>query len=172
MAKEYNTTSLSEVYESIANSFEKDITEKIVNLFIKNGLTYKIKLGYKNMYRIFCYIRKSKEALIINPVGKNFGPYELQIRIKNKNTLKNLETFSANLRNQILNNKDCKAPYCCNCGSEYQFMYLGKKYYKCHMLCDNFTFRNLKTEDIKTIISIIQDEIVFDMPRTSKSKKA
>jgi len=118
------------------------------------------------VYRIFCYIKKSKEALIINPIGKNFGSFELQLRIKSRNTLDKLESFSQNIINQILMSKDCRGPYCCYCGSEYSFTYNGKVYRKCHMLCDNFTFRNLKYEDIDSIIGIVQNEIACDKPGT------
>ncbi len=143
------------------------MTKKIIDLFTTNGLTYKIKIGYGNVHRIFCYIKKSKEALIINPIGKNFGPFELQIRIKNRNTLEKFKSFSTNVRNKMLSGKDCLAPYCCNCGSEYRFKYFGKAYHKCHMLCDNFIFNNLKNQDIDSIMDIIQDEIAFEMPRAS-----
>jgi len=71
----------------------------------------------------------------------------------------------------MLTSKDCRAPYCCNCGSEYQFTYRGKAYHTCHMLCDNFAFNNLKYEDIDSIIGILQDEIAFDMPGVGKAKR-
>lgn len=170
MAKNDIDVSINEVYESIEDTIAKEMTKKIINLFIDNGLTYKIKIGYGNVYRIFCYIKKSKEALIINTIGKNFGPFELQLRIKNKSTLEKLESFSTNVRDMILSGKDCFGQRCCNCGSEYKFSYLKKEYRKCHMLCDNFYFRNLKLEDIDSIMDIMQDEIAYDMPKSSFSK--
>lgn len=172
MAKNDVSISLNEVFESIDDTVAREMTEKILNLYIANGLTYKVKIGYGNVYRIFCYIKKSKEALIVNPIGKNFGPFELQMRIKSRNTLDNLKLFSSNVINQILASKDCRAPYCCNCCSEYKFTYKDKAFSKCHMLCDNFTFRNLKREDIDSIIDIIQDELDLDMPRALHNKKA
>ena len=117
MAKNDIDVSINEVYESIEDTIAKEMTKKIINLFIENGLTYKIKIGYGNVYRIFCYIKKSKEALIINTIGKNFGPFELQLRIKNKSTLEKLESFSTNVRDMILSGKDCFGQRCCNCGS-------------------------------------------------------
>jgi hypothetical protein len=166
MAKTDINISLIEVYKTIADICARKITEKIINLFLKYGLPYKIKIGYGNVYRVFCYIKKSKEALIINSIGKNFGPFELQIRIKKRETIDKIESFSSNIKNQILMSKDCKIPFCCN--SDYQFTYRGNFYRKCHMLCDNFTFRNLKYHDFDSIITIIQDEIIYDIPKTKR----
>jgi hypothetical protein len=112
--------------------------------------------------------KKSKEALIINTIGKNFGPFEIQIRIKNKISLDKLSSYSKNMRDQIINGNDCRMPHCCNCGKEYIFRYLDKPYRKCNMLCDNFYFRDFKPEDIDFIMDIIKNEITFDMPRKSR----
>jgi len=152
---------VDEVIESISDPVSREISERILRLFADNGLTYRIKTGYGNVYRIFCYIRKSKEALIINPIGKNFGPFELQMRIKRQDTLDSLELFSPNVVRQILASKDCAGPFCVNCGSEYRFTYKGKPYRKCHMLCDNFVFRRLTDEDIDSVVSIVKSEIDY-----------
>jgi len=159
MAKKDVNVSINDVYSSIDDEVSKKLTKNIVDLFVEHNLTYKIRMGYGNIYRIFCFIQKSKEALIINSVGKNFGPYEIQIRINNKLTFDKLGHYSKNVRDQIIGGKDCRKPYCCNCGKEYIFQYLDKNYRKCHMLCDNFYFRNLNDEDIDSILDIVRNEI-------------
>ncbi len=165
MAANDLNVSISDVYKSIDDEISSLVTKSIVDLFIEHGLTYKIRMGYGNIYRIFCFIKKSKEALIINSIGKKFGPFEIQIRIKNKTSLDKLNSYSENIRDHILNGNDCRMPHCCNCGKEYVFRYFDKAYRKCNMLCDNFYFRNLKLEDIDSIMDIVKNEIDFDMPQ-------
>lgn len=165
MAANDVNVSISDVYNSIDDEISSLFTKSIVDLFIGHGLTYKIRMGFGNIYRIFCFIKKSKEALIINSIGKNFGPFEIQIRIKNKISFDKLNSYSRNIRDHIIYGNDCRMPHCCNCGKEYVFRYLDKSYRKCNMLCDNFYFRNLKIEDIDSIMDIIKNEIAFDMPQ-------
>lgn len=79
------------VYASIDDEISRKLTKNIVDLFVEYKLTYQVRMGYGNVYRIFCFIKKGKEALIINIVGKNFGPYEIQIRIKNKTSFNEID---------------------------------------------------------------------------------
>lgn len=153
--------SVDEVLETIVDPDVRAMTGSIARLFADQGLAVKVKRGYGDVHRIFCHVRKSRETVILNPIGKNFGPFEVQVRIENPQTLQQLELLSDRVINCILGAKDCKAPYCCNCGSEYRFTHQGVAYRKCHMLCDNFTLRGLKPEDGDSVLHIIRQEIEF-----------
>ena len=153
--------SVEEVLETIVDPNVREITGSIARLFSDNDLTLKVKRGYGDVYRIFCFIKKSRETAIINPVGKNFGPFEVQVRVEDPQTLQQLELLSDRVRRCILEAKDCMAPRCCNCGKEYRFTHQGVAYRKCHMLCDNFTLRDLQPEDRDAALLLIQREIEF-----------
>jgi hypothetical protein len=44
--------SINDVYNSIDNETSRILTKSIVDLFIEHGLSYKIRMGYGNKYRI------------------------------------------------------------------------------------------------------------------------
>lgn len=161
MARNDLAMTIDDVLETIADPDVRAMTGNLARLFADQGLAVKVKRGYGDVYRIFCYLRKSRESVILNPIGKNFGPFEVQVRIENPQTLQQLDLLSDRVRNCILGAKDCNAPYCCNCGKEYRFTHQGVAYRKCHMLCDNFTLRDLKPEDGDSALHIIRQEIAF-----------
>lgn len=152
---------LDEVINCISKQIDKDITKEIIDIFKNNGYTYKIKVGYGNVYRIFCYFRKSKESIIINTIGKGFTPFSIQIRIENEETFHIFHELSRNILQQIISSKNCVKELCCNCGKEYIFSIDNKKYRKCCMLCDNFTISNFSSNDIESIIRIIKSEMIL-----------
>lgn len=160
-----------EILSSIDDAIGRNLTQKILSAFDDNGLTYKIRTAWKPKntdekdYRIFCYVKKSKEALIINTRDYDFGCFSMQLRITDKSTFEHLDEYSENVRNGFLNGGICRAPNCSNDGSEYVFTYQGETYRKCHMLCGNFWFRNLCEEDLNSIMHIIDREIAFGMPK-------
>jgi hypothetical protein len=163
--------SIDNICNSIVNDeTAKNLTNKILTLFCDMGLTYKTK-ERDNKYRVYCYIKKSKEALIINTIGDKHGVFELQLRIKDKTVFEKLGDFSENIKDAILNrSRNCKHPHCCNCGSEYVFTHNNKKYRKCHMLCDNFLLYNLNADDVESVLDIIKSEIMYGIGnRTTKS---
>ncbi len=161
MDKHDLSLTVEDVLETISDPVVRDMTGSIACLFSENGLTVKVKRGYGDVYRLFCHIRKSRETAIVNPVGKNFGPFEVQVRVENPQTLQQLDLLSDRIRKGILGAKDCKAPYCCNCGSAYRFTHQGVAYRKCHMLCDNFTLRGLQPEDRESLLLLMQSEIEY-----------
>ena len=145
----------------------RDFTANILDTFTDNGLTYKVS----KTKRIYCYIKKSKEALIINPNSYSDGEYSIQLRIKNAETFAKLESLTENVRNQILfNSGNCKMPGCWGCNTEYVFEYAGSEYRKCSMLCDNFHFSKLEKDDFKCILAMIKDEIIFGKPKKRGGK--
>lgn len=152
---------IDEICSDIENEFEKSLTEQILNFFAANGYTYLVSAT--NPQRIYCYIRKSKESLIINK--KTYADrqedcgYSLQIRVTSQKSYTELDKLSENVRANIIGGRDCKAPNCCNCGNHYSFSYNETPYRKCHMLCDNYLFSNLTEADISSVFMLIENEI-------------
>jgi hypothetical protein len=154
-----------DIVATLDNQVEKELTLGILQTFTDNDLTYQTRTSWKSKddtnpdsYRVFCYIKKSKEALIVNTKYYDTDSFLLQIRILNSTTFDKLSEYSENVRNQILH-----AQYNCkNCGCSekaYVFTYQGLEYRKCHMICGNFRFCNLDYEDIHSIMDIINREI-------------
>lgn len=165
-----------EIFSSIQDPVDLEIVKGILNVFLENQFTYKIRTEYvpsswieKPGYRIFCYIKKSKEAIIINTKGWHYTSVCLQMRILNNETLYKLDEYTEALRNTILN-----ARVCINCGGvgcsrlSYIFTYKGIDYNKCHMLCNVFTFNNLTSQDIPSVMDIINREIEYGKPKRRK----
>lgn len=152
--------SVDEICEDIQNDYEKTLTRRLLGLFIENGYSYLVSAT--NQKRIYCYIRKSKETLIINKETyadrQADGGFSLQIRITAKKSYEGLDGFSENIRSQILGARECKAPYCCNCGNHYAFEYNKELYKKCHMLCDNYMFSHPQPSDEESIMTIIRNK--------------
>jgi len=169
MGMQYIEISPEQYIEKIADDdiVGKKLALQILNEFQDNGLTYKVKTNDNMQLRAYCYIKKSKEAMILGTRGyKSDGTFEIQIRILDKTTFNKLDEYSDSVRNWILSApRNCRAPHCCNCGSEYKFIYQEKEYQKCHMLCDNFIFHHLNEEDIPSIMDIVRREIVFGKPK-------
>lgn len=164
-----------EIAITLDNQVEKQLALAILQTFTDNGLTYQIRTAWKakddtnpESYRVFCYIKKSKEALILNTKYYDTGSFLLQIRILNSSTFDKLGVYSENVRNQILHAQyNCKG---CGCSEKaYVFTYQGLEYRKCHMICGNFRFCNLNHEDIDSIMDIINSEIFFSS--TSNRRK-
>ena len=174
MSREVPSLNLSpeEILSDIHDPVDYKIVNEILTAFVNNGLTYKVRKEYQPRerienpgYRIFCYIKKSKEALIINTKGWHYDSVCLQIRVLNTNTFDKLNEYSETMRNSILNARECN-----KCGEgcsrlSYVFNYNGINYDKCHMLCDVFSFRSLAGQDIPSVMDIIQREIDFGKPK-------
>lgn len=167
----YLSMNQDEILSVINGKLNKKIAKCILEEFAEKGLTYKVTLVHGDYYRIYCFIKKSKEALVINSEpDKNV--FEIQFRIKDWRTFDKLDNYSDNIRGIILlNSTPCRAPisegrYCrTSCPTMYQFIYRGKEYRLCHMLCSNFKLTNLVNEDIDSFLDIIKREIAFGMPR-------
>lgn len=147
--------------EAVENEFERELLTDILKLFVGNGFTYLVSAT--NPDRIYCYIKKSRETLIINK--KTYadrladGGFSIQLRITSQRSFERLGDLSDNVRSCILNGRDCKSPHCCNCGHEYRFEYDDRQYRKCHMLCDNFMLYKLSQTDRDSVFSLIENEI-------------
>ena len=164
-----------ELVNVIDGKINKKLVKSILTAFVDNGLTYTVREAWKpknvtvTYYRIFFYIKKSKVALIVNTGTFEGEGLYVQLRIKDWSSFDTLDQYSENVRNSILNATDCRAPYCSNDGSEYVFYYQGKEYRKCHMLGASFNIRNIKEEDIGSIMQIIQKKIAYGMSRRKSS---
>lgn len=149
---------------------EKEIVQQIVKRFADCGLPIQTKQYSQpcmaGTFRILCFIKKSAEAVIINNKGMGRNGMSIQVRIDDRRTLNKLDSLSQNIKNQIINAADCS--YCSSrCeGKKYTFDYQQNAYIKCHCLCNNFFFQNIKENDIDSIMDIISDEIAYKQTRT------
>lgn len=160
-----------EIAATLNNSYEKKMTLAVLHAFLANGLTYQTKTAWKpknsaapDSYRVFCYIKKSKEAMILNTEYYDDGSFLLQVRILDSSTFDKLDELSENIRNQILHAYyDCKN---CGCSEKaYVFQHEGHEYRKCRMLCGNFRLSVRNDEDIESVMDIINREIVYGMSK-------
>ena len=164
--------SIDEICDFIPNISDHELTRSILEMFNKYDLTYKVRTAYKahpddeEHLRIYCYIKKSKEMLIINSKHYKCGDFGIQMRITNPTLLKKVNEYPQNIREQIIQSIPCVN--CLNCGKEYVFTYRGAEYRKCCMLCNNFTFHQFNDEDRETILRMIYDEICFAIPRQKR----
>jgi len=148
---------------------EKEIVRQIVKHFVDCGLSVKAKQYdqpcMEGTFRILCFIKKSAEAVIINNKGMGRDGMSIQVRIDDRSILDNIDRFSQNIRNQILNAGNCG--YCSSkCESKkYVFTYKENEYIKCHFLCNNFCFQNIDKNDIGSIMDIIDNEIAYKQTR-------
>ena len=158
-----------ELLETIITTFnsdeEKELTRQIVKCFVEIGYPVKVKQYYqpcmKGTYRILCFIKKSAEAVIINNKGMGRDGVSFQVRMDDRSALEKLDDFSENVKNQILNAADCS---CCSSkceGKKYIFTYQEKEYIKCRFICNNFSFHNIKSNDINDLMYIIRNEISY-----------
>jgi len=148
---------------------EKEVVRQIVNRFIDCNLPVKTKqydqACMEGIFRILCFIKKNAEAVIINNKGMGREGMSIQVRIDDRNNLNNIDSFSLNIRNQILNAANCR-----NCSSKceskkYVFTNQDGDYIKCHYLCSNFIFQNIEQNDISCLIEIINNEIAYKQIR-------
>lgn len=168
MSKAMDVTEITqELFETVLSTFntedEKETARQIVKCFVERGLPVKVKQYYQpcmeGTYRILCFIKKSAEAVIINNKGMGHDGVSFQVRIEDRSTLDKLDSFGENIRNQILNSANCG--HCsAKCDTKkYVFVYQNSKYIKCHFLCSNFTFKDIKSGDIDDLITIVNNEI-------------
>ena len=154
-----NTTDISveDICKNIDDPNGKTITAEILNLFRDNGLTYKVK-DDGSRYRIFCYIKKSKESVILGTMDNRKG-FIVQLRITDRTVLTKLDDLSENVRNCMLNGPNCNESCFRKCETVYVFNYRDKEYRKCRTLICNFIFKNLQNEDIASLMGLIRNEI-------------
>lgn len=159
------TLTIDEICAWISDASDAKLTKSILEMFLKYELTYKIRTDDERL-RIYCYVKKSKETLIINTKGYRYGVFDIQMRITNRALLEKLDEYSPNIREQILHADNCRK--CWNCGKEYVFTYQGTEYRKCCMLCNNFTFHRFTEDDCDTLLKMIYDEICFSIPKNKR----
>ncbi|MBN1777268.1 MAG: hypothetical protein JW811_04020 [Clostridiales bacterium] len=156
-----------EIAATLDDPLESRLTLSILHAFIDRGLTYKTRTNWKpkhsgepDSYRVFCYVRKSKEALIINTKHTDTKALLVQTRILNPSTFGRLDEYSENIRRQILHSSaDCR--HCEGCDKAYVFRYAGKPYRKCHMICNNFLLSVGNDDDVRSVMDIVNREIAF-----------
>jgi len=168
-ADDFSPELLEIILTTIDSSDEKETIRKIVGSFIDCGLPVKVKqynqACMSGTYRILCFIKKSAEAVIINNKGMGRDGVSFQVRIEDRSVLDKLDSFSVNIKNQILNSANCG--HCSSrCNKQYVFTYQKNKYEKCHLLCNNFTFQNMNKNDVVSLMDIINNEIVYKPTRT------
>jgi len=166
LSKDFLETFLTTIH----NENEKEAVRQIVDLFVEFNLPVKTKqydqVCMEGTFRILCFIKKSAEAVIINNKGMGREGMSIHVRIDDRNILNNIDSFSPNIKNQILN-----AGNCGNCsskceGKKYVFTNQNNEYIKCHFLCSNFYFQNIEQNDISCLIEIINNEIAYKQIRT------
>ena len=144
---------------------DKEIVRQIVKRFVDCGLPVKTKQYdqpcMEGTFRILCYIKKSAEAVIINNKGMGRDGMSIQVRIDDRSTFDKIDSFSQNIKSQILGAGNCG--YCSSkCDDKkYVFSHQGSEYVKCHFICNNFSFQNIKDNDVSGIIDIINNEIAY-----------
>ena len=149
---------------------EKEMIRQIVGRFLDCGLPVKIKqynqACMSGTFRVLCFIKKSAEAVIINNKGMGCEGVSVQVRFEDRSALDKLDSFSENIKNQIINSADCghHSPKCDN--KQYSFTYKEKAYVKCHFLCNNFFFQNMNKIDVDSLMEIINNEIEYKLSRT------
>ena len=155
-----NTTdiSIANICQNVGDEIGKTITAEVLKLFQDNGLTYKIK-DDGSRYRIFCYIKKSKESVILGTMD-NRKDFIVQLRITDRTVFNKLDKLSKKIRNSMLNGPNCKESCFRKCETVYVFNYRDKEYRKCQALICNFIFKNLQNEDISSLMGLIQNEII------------
>ena len=160
-----NTTdiSIADICQNIGGENGKTITAEVLKLFQDNGLTYKVK-DNGSRYRIFCYIKKSKESVILGTMDNRKG-FFVQLHVTDRTILNKLDDLSENIRNSMLNGPNCKESCFRKCETVYAFGYRDKEYRKCQALICNFIFKNLQNKDIASLMGLIQNEIIICVKR-------
>ena len=154
--------------QTLVDPLEIKLTLSILRAFIDRGYSYQARTNWKpkhspepDSYRVFCYIRKSKETLIINTKHTDTKALLLQIRMLDPSIFDHLNEYSDTIQRQILlDSTDCKH---CGCSDKaYAFQYKNRAYRKCHMLCENFRLHAQTDDDVQSIMDIVQREIIFE----------
>jgi len=163
---------LDEVIAAIKGEPQKEAARQIARRFMDTGLTVKRKcyqaVQMQGVYRLLCFIKKNKEAVILSTDDFGFNGMSVQVRIQNPESLSRLDVLSENIRNQIVNGNGCG--FCstkCE-GKRYQFAYNGTDYTKCHMLCSNFRFQVANPDDVDSVAALVEQEIAY---AANKNKK-
>jgi len=165
-ADDFSPALLETILSTIDTYDEKETIRKIVGRFIDCGLPVKVKQYdqpcMEGTFRILCFIKKSAEAVIINNKGMGRDGVSFQVRIEDRSVLDKLDSFSEDIKNQILNAANCG--HCSSkCNKQYVFTYQKNKYVKCHFLCNNFCFQNMNKNDIDSLMEIISNEIEYKL---------
>lgn len=161
---------LDAIIADIDGETAKKTARQIIKLFDEAGLTIKVKhifpLKPSAYYRVLCFIKKSKETVIINTKQDN-GPLgvaegmNIQLRIEDGDSFTKLDDLTENIRGQILNAGDCR--FCsskCD-GKRYVFTHHGTEYIKCQYLCNNFRLTVADEHDVGSITKLVEHELVF-----------
>lgn len=153
-----------EVVSTQLTGVDQEIVARVLSLYRDKGYMIKVRTQWKakddtrpDAYRVFCYIGKSKESLIINTRSYDEACLMLQLKIRKLSAFEKLDSLTENIRNQVINARPCR-----NCGcpeKAYVFFYKGETYRKCHMLCDNFRFFHFCDADIDAILSLVKNEL-------------
>jgi hypothetical protein len=153
------------ILSKINKQIEKDFFQKIISRFKEEDLIIKVRYMLPNkpdrsFYRVFCYIKKGTEALTIDGGSEGLS---LRIRIVNQKIFfDKLSEYTENIRNQILNAKDCINYNKDECeGKVYIFNYNGLEYMKCKHIIYNFCFTNINKYDFANIMEILNRETGF-----------
>ena len=167
---QYSPDLLEPILADIEGEAAKSAARGIIEAFDKNGLTIKVKHIFPTKpaayFRVLCFIKKSKEAVIIN-TKNDLGPkgvipgMNIQLRIENGSTLVGLDEFTENIRSTIINGNDC-----CYCSEKCKrncsvFTYNGINYVKCQFICSNFRFHDIEESDISDLLYIVNGEIEY-----------
>ena len=89
MATDTTDISIADICQNIGGENGETITAEVLKLFQDNGLTYKVK-DDGSRYRIFCYIKKSKESIILGTMD-NRKDFIVQLRITDRTALNKLD---------------------------------------------------------------------------------
>lgn len=168
MGSQYKWISASpeEIINVINDPIGKKFADSLFTAFLSNGLTYKTRPAWfpKSSadwgYTVHFYIKKGKEAIIMNATTQNFGG--IQLRINDWSTFDKLDDYNESIRKAILidsipseNEHD---------DGSYIFTYHGKEYRLRYQLSANFRFHIHTNDDIDCLIDIINREISFGKP--------
>lgn len=166
----YSPELLDVIIADIDGETAKEQARQIIKLFDEAGLTIKVKnifpLKPNAYYRVLCFIKKSKETVIINTKQDN-GPsgvvegMTIQLRIEDENSFAKLDDLTENIREQILNASDCRSCSSKCDGKRYVFTYHGTEYTKCQFLCSNFRFRVADDNDVDSVTKLVEQELAF-----------
>lgn len=170
--QEYTPELKDEIIAAIKGENEKEAARQIIALFVKAGLSLKIKRYFVpklcDTFRVLCFIKKGGEAVIINTDGFGFEGMTIQLRILNGDSFARLDELTKNIRAQILNAADCR--FCSSkCGDKrYVFTYNGASFIKCQYLCANFRLKVASQEDIASVTALTEREIAYVAPKKAK----
>lgn len=154
---------ITEAINGITNELQRETASNIVRCFTEVDLPIKIKRFSRSnpndRYRILCFVQKNKESVVINTDMWGFKGMAFQMRIFNIDSFKRLDELSGNVRDQILNGRDCGFCWSKCDGRQYTFSYGERDYIKCQNFGCNFIFRIADENDAGSLISLVKREI-------------